>query len=134
MGCACSDIYRPREPEPKLVLLMRTPYDKTLAQSDIGYAQLSWVRATWLHRRDSGIASRGLSEGVSSSTIGRKLKTASHDRVGGLIARLPDRLRRYVRFSYVGYVQPAATPDRRPLLRDRAQGSSNTGRMFDAIY
>ena len=41
-----ADVYRPPGPGPYPVLLMRTPYDKVLAQSDIGYAHPSGMRGT----------------------------------------------------------------------------------------
>ena len=37
-----ADVYRPAEGGPHPVLLMRTPYGKTTAESDVGYAHPSW--------------------------------------------------------------------------------------------
>lgn len=37
-----ADVYRPPEPGPHPVLLMRTPYDKTVGESNAGYSHPSW--------------------------------------------------------------------------------------------
>src|ERR687883_541912 len=37
-----ADVYRPAEGGPHPVLLIRLPYDKTIAESDVGFAHPSW--------------------------------------------------------------------------------------------
>ena len=67
-----ADVYRPPGPGPYPVLLMRTPYDKTRAQSDIGYAHPSWYARQGYIVVDPGHVADATRPRASSSTTARE--------------------------------------------------------------
>ena len=127
-----ADIYRPLEPGTYPVLLMRTPYDKTLAQSDIGYAHPSWYARRGYIVVIQDCRGRGRSEGEFFYD-----RSEAQDGFTTIewAAQLPGSTGRVgmYGFSYVGYVQLLAATLRPPSLRTIAPGFIY-GRMFDVIY
>src|SRR5262245_59362393 len=111
-----ADVYRPPGPGPHPVLLMRTAYDKKLAQSDIGYAHPSWYARHGYLVVIQDVRGRGRSEGEffydrfetqdSYTTIEWAARLLGSTGDVGMYG-----------FSYVGYVQLLAATLRPPSLR-----------------
>jgi len=127
-----ADVYRPRGPGQYPVLLMRTAYDKTLAQSDIGYAHPSWYARQGYIVVIQDVRGRGRSEGEFFYD-----RSEAEDGFTTIewAARLPGSTGDVgmYGFSYVGYVQLLAATLRPPSLRTIVPGFIY-GRMFDVIY
>ena len=127
-----ADVYRPLGPGPYPVLLMRTPYDKTLAQSDIGYAHPSWYARHGYIVVIQDCRGRGKSDGEFFYD-----RSEAQDGFTTIewAAQLPGSTGRVgmYGFSYVGYVQLLAATLRPPSLRAIAPASS-TAACSTPIY
>jgi putative CocE/NonD family hydrolase len=110
-----ADVYRPEEGGPHPVLLVRTPYGKAAAQSDVGYAHPSWYARHGYVVVSQDTRGRGASDGVFSPF--RDEADDGYDTVEWA-AKLPaadGRVAMYG-FSYPGTAQLLAATRRPPSL------------------
>ena len=124
-----ADVYRPREPGSFPVLLMRTPYGKTHAQSNSGYAHPSWYAAQGYVVVIQDCRGRWASDGEFVPYL-----TEAEDGYDAIewAARLPGADGRVGMFgySYPGLVQLLAGALRPPSLVTIAPGFT-TGQAYE---
>lgn len=127
-----ADVYRPLAPGPHPVLLMRTPYDKRQAMSNLGYAHPSWYARNGYLVVIQDCRGRGRSDG--RWYYDREEPEDGYETVEWA-ARLPGsngRVGMYG-FSYVGYTQLLAAITRPPSLAAIAPAFTY-GQGYDVIY